>query len=111
MPTIAVSQSLAAKATTAVTVVTYKCLGGGLSVAYARKRSGEESVIVELADKTVRMWRLKDRSEPVFVSLHDDTGSYRWRPKGESGVLSRLGPEATATEKILFDDCHATSAK
>ena len=97
------SSSFAAKATTAVTVIAYSCEQGPVTIAYAKKKSGEESVLAELADKTVRMWRLIDRSE------EGDGGSYRWRIGDEFGALTWLGPEADAKEKVLFDQCRAVS--
>ncbi|RUV79458.1 hypothetical protein EOA88_24410 [Mesorhizobium sp. M5C.F.Ca.IN.020.14.1.1] len=107
----AVPQTLAAKATTAVSVVTYACRGEKVVVTHARKVSGYEYVIVRFEDKIVQMERLTGTgaSDPVFVSMHGDAGSYRWRFKGESGALSWLGPEAAATEKVLFSDCRDAS--
>lgn len=109
----AVPQSWAAKATTAVSVVTYACRGEKVVVTHARKVSGYEYVIVRFEDKIVQMERLTGtgESDPVFVSMHGDAGSYRWRFKGESGALSWLGPEAAATEKVLFDDCRDSSGE
>ncbi|MDW9620209.1 hypothetical protein [Sinorhizobium meliloti] len=105
-----ISQSLnppafAAKATTLVDVVSYDCQQGKLAVAYAKKASGDEYAIVEFEDKTIRMSRLIDRSEPVYASMHGDAGSYRWREIGKIGVLSWLGPEAEANEKVLYEQC------
>ena len=103
------SSSFAAKATTAVTVIAYSCEQGPVTIAYAKKKSGEESVLAELAGKTVRMWRLTDRSEEMYVSPHGDGGSYRWRIGEEFGALTWLGPEADAKEKVLFDQCRPVS--
>lgn len=111
MSLVATSQSMGAKATTAVTVVSYRCEEGPLAITYAKKASGEESVFVDLADRMVRMWRLTDRAEEVFVSTHGDAGSYRWRIDDELGALTWLGPEADAEEKVLFGNCRATSVK
>lgn len=80
-----------------------------VTIAYAKKKSGEESVLAELADKTVRMWRLIDRSEEMYMSAHGDGGSYRWRIGHEFGALTWLGPEADAKEKVLFDQCRPVS--
>ncbi|MEI2301253.1 hypothetical protein [Ensifer sp. MJa1] len=104
------SPSAAEKATTMVTVVAYRCEQGPLSIINAKKVSGEELVYATLGEKAVQMSRLKDRAEEMYVSLHADAGSYRWRVAGQSGALSWLGPEADAREKVLFGKCEAAPA-
>jgi hypothetical protein len=95
---ISATSSHAVKATTKVAVVTYADLV-----------SGTDYVFVRFEDKMIQMALEPVEPGPVFVSMHGEAGSYRWRLNEGLGVLSWLGPEASAQGKTLYEECRESN--
>lgn len=83
----------------------YVCDGGAvLQVAYINPETGPSLAVVAWAGRLIPM-RAGPTGSGVRYIAFDEQDSYRWRTRGDDGVLLFLAADHTATEEVILSGC------
>jgi membrane-bound inhibitor of C-type lysozyme len=85
----------------------YRCAGGvRLPVTYLNMKDGDSFAVIYLHGRTHLLRSQVTASGAGYVAVDEQAG-WRWRTKGDTGMLAHLPADHTAKERVVRRDCKA----